>query len=119
MTCIWGAGLLLWNVAMVWIVPRFEQTFKDFKVGLPLVTEFCLSAARLFGTDYQWLLMPLFSIAIAAGVVLLCRRLPRNGYRWAVFASVLLWTGMFIIIQMSVLMPFFTLVDAVSGRGKR
>src|SRR5258707_10088487 len=39
---------------MIFVIPKFEQIFKDFKVSLPPVTVALLVVSRWFANDYGW-----------------------------------------------------------------
>jgi hypothetical protein len=60
-----------------WVLPRFDQIFKDFKTSLPAVTWLYLLASRICRNDFGWLvpaLIPLLPLAVD----------HFNGNRWTV-----------------------------------
>ncbi len=42
------------SMIMVFVIPKFETIFKDFKVELPGITRVLLSVSRWFANDYGW-----------------------------------------------------------------
>jgi type IV pilus assembly protein PilC len=42
------------TMIMIFVIPKFEKIFSDFKVSLPKVTEYLLVVSRWVGTQYGW-----------------------------------------------------------------
>jgi type IV pilus assembly protein PilC len=42
------------SMIMVFVIPKFEQIFKDFKTELPGITKLLLAISRWFANDYGW-----------------------------------------------------------------
>src|SRR5438034_254436 len=42
------------SMIMIFVIPKFEQIFKDFKVNLPPVTVALLVVSRWFANEYGW-----------------------------------------------------------------
>ncbi|MBV8781936.1 MAG: type II secretion system F family protein, partial [Phycisphaerae bacterium] len=42
------------SMIMIFVIPKFEQIFKDFKTELPTVTKVLLYTSRWFAQDYGW-----------------------------------------------------------------
>ena len=42
------------SMIMIFVIPKFEQIFKDFKTELPGITKILLSTSRWFANDYGW-----------------------------------------------------------------
>ncbi len=42
------------SMIMVFVIPKFKQIFKDFKLELPLPTKMLLSLSDWFATEYGW-----------------------------------------------------------------
>lgn len=42
------------SMIMIFVIPKFEQIFKDFKTELPGITKILLSVSRWFANDYGW-----------------------------------------------------------------
>src|SRR4051794_23170544 len=45
---------------MIYIIPKFEKIFKDFKMKLPALTEMLMATSRWFAT--YWYILPLFPL---------------------------------------------------------
>ncbi len=54
------------SMIMIFVIPKFEAIFKDFKVDLPGVTQVLLSISRWFANDYGWLYVILFPFVMIA-----------------------------------------------------
>jgi type IV pilus assembly protein PilC len=42
------------SMIMIFVIPKFEQIFKDFKTDLPGITKLLLAISRWFANDYGW-----------------------------------------------------------------
>ncbi len=42
------------SMIMIFVIPKFEQIFKDFKTELPGITKVLLAVSRWFGNEYGW-----------------------------------------------------------------
>src|SRR4051794_28295573 len=42
------------SMIMIFVIPKFEQIFKDFKTELPAITKLLLAVSRWFANDYGW-----------------------------------------------------------------
>ena len=42
------------SMIMIFVIPKFEQIFKDFKTELPGITKILLAVSRWFANDYGW-----------------------------------------------------------------
>ncbi len=42
------------SMIMIFVIPKFETIFKDFKVELPGITKVLLTVSRWFANDYGW-----------------------------------------------------------------
>src|SRR6266566_5311438 len=60
---------------MVYIIPKFEKIFKDFKMKLPAMTEALMATSRWFAT--YWYILPLFPLGFWLLIKLI--RLNRSG----------------------------------------
>lgn len=54
------------SMIMIFVIPKFEQIFKDFKVSLPGVTQALLVVSRWFANDYGWAYVLFSPVAIVA-----------------------------------------------------
>ena len=52
------------TMIMIFVVPKFEQIFKDFKVKLPGATVLLLTISRWFANDYGWIYMIAAPVAV-------------------------------------------------------
>jgi type IV pilus assembly protein PilC len=69
------------SMIMIFVIPKFEQIFKDFKVSLPDVTLYLLAVSRWFANDYGWLWVMLSPIVF---IVILKLAKMSEGGRYAV-----------------------------------
>src|SRR5438094_1389868 len=53
-----AVGIL--SFIMLWIIPKFEKIFKDFKMKLPAMTESLMATSRWFSN--YWYILPLFPL---------------------------------------------------------
>jgi type IV pilus assembly protein PilC len=42
------------SMIMIFVIPKFEQIFKDFKTELPAITKLLLAVSRWFANEYGW-----------------------------------------------------------------
>src|SRR5436305_2041813 len=42
------------SMIMIFVIPKFEQIFRDFKTDLPAITKLLLAISRWFANDYGW-----------------------------------------------------------------
>lgn len=113
----------------LFVVPQFEQTFKDFGTKLPTVTVILLDLSRL--CDRFW--YACLAMTIAAPVVLgflvgltkprhavATARLTPIQRRAAFLLPTLLFLGIYIfILIVALFLPMINLLQAVSGTGKK
>src|SRR5947208_9092687 len=52
------------SMIMIFVIPKFEQIFKDFKTELPGITKILLAVSRWFANDYGWAYVLFSPIAI-------------------------------------------------------
>src|SRR3954451_19272569 len=50
------------SMIMVFVIPKFEQIFKDFGTKLPAITQVLLNVSRWFANDYGWAYLICFPI---------------------------------------------------------
>src|SRR5579884_3040212 len=60
------------SMIMIFVIPKFEQIFHDFKLDLPAPTQILLVISRWFANDYGWAYV-LFSPFIIFGTIKLLR----------------------------------------------
>jgi len=69
------------SMIMIFVIPKFEQIFKDFKTELPGITQVLLAVSRWFAQDYGWAYVLFAPIGIMLLVKLI--RISQGG-RYAV-----------------------------------
>jgi type IV pilus assembly protein PilC len=69
------------SMIMIFVIPKFEEIFRDFKVSLPAVTQYLLIVSRWFAQDYGWAYVLFSPIALLLFLKLL--RMSEGG-RYAV-----------------------------------
>src|SRR5450432_683719 len=57
------------SMIMIFVIPKFEQIFKDFKTELPGITKLLLAVSRWFANDYGWA----YVLFAPIGIVLLIK----------------------------------------------
>lgn len=57
-----GVAVIILSFIMIFIIPKFESIFADFKMKLPYITEVLIATSRWF-VKY-WYVIPLFPVAI-------------------------------------------------------
>ncbi|HYE21142.1 MAG TPA: type II secretion system F family protein, partial [Tepidisphaeraceae bacterium] len=71
------------SMIMIFVIPKFEQIFVDFKVQLPGITQLLLDISRWFANQYGWLWVILTPVVI---VVLIKLARMSEGGKYAVDA---------------------------------
>ena len=70
-----GVAVILLSFIMIFIIPKFQKIFLDFKMRLPYITELLISMSRSF-VNY-WYVIPIVPIFIVVALKLI--RLNRTG----------------------------------------
>jgi hypothetical protein len=104
-------------IFLLLMVPRYEKTFRDFNMKLPVHTEWVLSASRWAGDYYPWFL-GLFVAFLAwdAAILFLLRqglRNTRSSWVWfglVTFGAVIILVGAI----MAMLLPLAKLLEGLS-----
>ena len=108
----WAVFGLAVFAMVVWVVPRFEDIFKDFKVRLPEPTTTLLSISR------SGVLLPLLLAVALAHSFTAAAWYPRSGragrflYR---IVLMLLLAAVVAFFFITLFLPFVTLMSALSG----
>src|SRR5436190_15031860 len=68
-------AMLILTFIMIYIIPKFEKIFKDFKMKLPALTEMLMATSRWFAT--YWYVLPLFPLCFWLLIKLI--RLNKSG----------------------------------------
>src|SRR5437588_7461493 len=86
-------AVLILTFIMIYIIPKFEKIFKDFKMKLPALTESLMATSRWFGN--YWYILPLFPLCFWLLIKLI--RLNKTGayaldrfYLWIPIAGTLI-----------------------------
>lgn len=53
------------SMIMIFVIPKFEQIFKDFGTKLPAITEYLIWFSHWFGAEYGWLYLIISPIAFS------------------------------------------------------
>jgi type IV pilus assembly protein PilC len=59
------------SMIMIFVIPKFEQIFKDFNTKLPAITEYLIAFSRWFGVEYGWAYLVISPIAFTLAVRLI------------------------------------------------
>ncbi len=59
------------SMIMIFVIPKFETIFRDFKVELPGITKALLAVSRWFANDYGWAYVLFSPIFISVGLKLI------------------------------------------------
>jgi hypothetical protein len=111
----WLLVLLLFRGTVVFIVPRFEQFFRDFGVGLPEITRQFLGLAR---AERDWpfrLLVIASALAHSFAAAWWFRRageLQKLAYR---LALMLLLSAALLYVVAALCLPLFSAMSSLSG----
>ncbi len=106
-------GYLLVMGVLTLLVPRFEVTFSNFKVNLPLATLFLIRVSRVCLDYYLWaLLLPVPGIWAVANFNIPSRR-QRRGIRVGAFVLV---SAFLIFTILALVLPMLSLVNSASAQ---
>lgn len=104
-------------VLVVFVVPRFEDIFRDFKLDLPAPTKFLLRASR---AGY---LLAIFAAPLALAHAFAAAALyPRSGrmgrflYR---LMLVLVLGAVVAVVVLALFMPYVAIMEGISGMGPK
>ena len=101
-------------LAMVVVIPRFEQTFRDFRLDLPGPTKVLLSISRWFANDYGWAYSVAACTALAAGLAFLYVHGRRRGRWFYPLIATLLLIGAMVFVILALYLPMISIVDGIS-----
>jgi type II secretory pathway component PulF len=111
---LWAA----WVAVMLYLVPRYERTFTDFRLKLPWATEFALDASRWVAKYWYVLQMSLGLLLVAQGVVtwllLRSRERRRLGVLWALL-QIALPLAVIAAVLIPVLTTYADLMEGLQG----
>ncbi len=72
---VFAVAILVTAILMIFVIPEFEQVFKNFGAQLPAFTMMILGASRFLVA--HWFMMLAITVAIIAGLMVLYKRSPR------------------------------------------
>ena len=113
-----GAAIGVITLAMVFVIPRFEQIFKDFKMDLPGPTKLLLAISRWFTNNYGWAVSAVACTALAVGLAFLDGRARRRGRWFYPLLAALVFVGVVVFVVIALFLPMITLVEGISGTKK-
>jgi len=67
-----AVAVIVASVLLIFVIPQFEQVFKNFKADLPAFTQMLVSMSR-FMVSYWWMVLGIF-IAIVVAILMLYKR---------------------------------------------
>jgi type IV pilus assembly protein PilC len=67
-----AVAVLVASILLIFVIPQFENVFKNFGADLPAFTQMLVNASR-FMVAYWWLVLGIF-IAVIVGIVMLYKR---------------------------------------------
>ncbi|MCY2951728.1 MAG: hypothetical protein NTU53_07085 [Planctomycetota bacterium] len=118
-TLIWSMVVLVWLLGGLFVVPRFEAIFKDFKVQLPTVTLTVLAWSRWLRGGFGWLALLPLPVVIA---FLVPPTPDRHDARASIASRILLVLGLFVLVLSvfvfvaALMLPLLPLSGAISGK---
>jgi hypothetical protein len=107
----WSAAVILtWLAITVFVVPHFEEVFRDFKVDLPATT-MTLFALKRIASGPIWLVL-LMSIPIGLGFA--AGPLSPGGRRAFRMIATLVMGALVVFTVLAVLQPLMALMEGLS-----
>jgi hypothetical protein len=107
------------GVALVFVVPRFQETFKDFKVNLPWVTTQILGLSDFVANQFGWILLLFLPALLPAPILLLeiccppqTARILRRLYTALLVAVLVVFVASMIL---GIALPHIKLIQNVAG----
>ncbi|HEV7490424.1 MAG TPA: type II secretion system F family protein [Rhodanobacteraceae bacterium] len=70
--CVIAVALIVASILLIFVIPQFEQVFKNFGADLPAFTQMLVAASR-FMVSYWWLIL-LIAIGSIVGLLMLYKR---------------------------------------------
>jgi type IV pilus assembly protein PilC len=72
---VFTVAIVVSAILLIFVVPQFEDVFKNFGAQLPAFTQMIVDVSRFL--THQWFWVLAWIIAVAAGIVMLYKRSPR------------------------------------------
>jgi hypothetical protein len=108
----WSAAVLgLWLALMLGVVPRFVETFRDFKVTLPATSRTMLALYRFLAAG-GWVVVPVVPVALG----LASARMRPGGRRILRGVMTLLFAALILLAVLGLLIPYLNLMSGMSAR---
>jgi|GEM_PF-3731947 len=106
--------------AYAFYVPRFRNTFADFKTSLPTATEWTLNVADWFTQGFGWLIVPVLILLLLGARSCLDWSLRVRRARWHHFVMPMLFLLLFLVSfgffhYLTMTLPLMKLIQSVSG----
>ena len=110
------AGVLVgaFVAIMVLVVPRFEDTFRDFKIELPAATKMLLATSRATAGGW-WVAL----LAIPPGLAFLVAQFGRAGRAYARIAIIVASGALVLFVVLGVFQPMLTLIEGMTSNTKK
>ena len=96
--------------AMLFVVPEFEEMFRNFKLELPQSTQLVLSLSHIIAKEWGWVPLVLFPFGLAIAFPVL----PLRG-RWIRLIIVLTTMLIVLLMVMALMSPMIALIDGLSS----
>jgi hypothetical protein len=113
-TFLWCFICWFWVAVSFFVMPRFEQIFKDFKVSLPLITQIGLVLCRLIANNYGWTILLVAPLFIPLFIPRSDRR-PAAAWLFIALGYVALVLSLLLMLS-TVFLPMLTLINAAAGK---
>ena len=105
---------VLLTVAPLFVVPRFEDIFRDFGTKLPAVTVALLRLSRALAGGLVVVVWVLAAVPVVVSIPL-----GLTGRRMLRLVTFLLLAGAVLWVVLALFMPYVTLIQTVSGGAKK
>lgn len=110
-TAWWSAGVLgVWALLVMFVVPRVEEVFMDFKVRPSLVSRLMFQMGWLLSRGL-WVLVIVIPLALG----FTCGRLSPGGRRAVRTILTLAFAGLVVFALLALLVPLLDVIQGISG----
>jgi hypothetical protein len=109
-----GALVGVWLLIVLLVLPRFEESFKDYEIELPATTK-AIYALKRIASDLVWLVL-LASLPVAMGFA--AGPLSPGGKRMFRLIVTLLMGGLVVFTVLAIGQPLIMLMENLSGLKK-
>jgi type IV pilus assembly protein PilC len=72
---VFTVAIVVSAILLIFVVPQFEDVFKNFGAQLPAFTQMIVDMSRFL--THQWFWVVAWIVAIAVGIIMLYKRSPR------------------------------------------